>query len=117
MMRVCDVEAAISHTETMVKETLDRMRRTETRLTTFMIEHGMTPPTQKVRRDDLTLVLPSIHTSLKDIIIAAAYPGRYAVWHGGHQIGYLDIWREGQGQAQATTMPSGKGVASPDANV
>ena len=92
----------------MIKETLDRTRRVETRLTTFMIKHGMTPPTQKAVADEKgEITLPSLHCSLKDIILATPVDGRHALVHGGHVIGYLDIWQEGR--RQATTMPRSKG--------
>lgn len=87
----------------MIKETLDRVKRTETRLTAFMIEHGMTPPTQKAQVDGMVITIPSMHCSIKDVIRCAARGGRYSIVHAGHRLGYFDIWDEGV--KQATTMP------------
>lgn len=94
----------------LVREAVDRTRRIETRLTTFMIEHGMTPRVQKPQRNDLTITIPSMRCSIHDIILSARQPARFALWHAGHQIGFLDLWEEGV--RQATTMSVRKGVAS-----
>ena len=102
---------AILRLEPMIKETLDRARRSETRLTSFMIEHGMTPPVQKPRMENESgsIVLPSLACSLAGIIRTPTIGGRYRLVHAGRQIGYIDIWEEGV--KQATTMPN-KGIAS-----
>lgn len=100
----------IADATAMISETLDRVKRTETRLTTFMIAHGMTPPTQKPTVDGMAITIPSMDCSLRDIILAAKFHGRHQIVHAGHILGHLDIWEEGW--KQATTMPSRKGAAT-----
>ena len=98
----------------LIKETVDRTRRIETRLTTFMIARGMTPPTDKPRMShfDSRVIVPSLSCTLQDVIGATPGRGRYELWAGGERIGTIGV--DDEGYRQATTMPRNRKVASPD---
>ena len=72
------------------KEVRDRVRRIETRLTKLMIHAGMTPLTEPPRffvdekAHSASVVLPSPHTSLKEILdnIPATWNGQVGVFLG-----------------------------------
>ncbi len=56
--------------ESVEEETLSRVKRTETRLTQLMIALGVDTRSQKPQfdADARTVVLPSIHSSIKEIL-------------------------------------------------
>lgn len=65
-------------------ETLQRTRRIETRLTQLMIGLGIHTDAQKPVFDDGTLLAPSVHSSLKEIIdsVPADWQGPIRVFVG-----------------------------------
>lgn len=58
-------------------ETLQRVRRIETRITQTMIALGIPTDAQKPIFNEGSLILPSIHCSMKEIV--DSIPGN---WHG-----------------------------------
>jgi hypothetical protein len=96
----------------VTKEVLDRVRRIETRLTRFMIEHGMAPPTEvpKMGRFGEDVLIPSMRCRLIDIVRTLPGDGLYELVNGGVLIGELRV--NAEGYRQATTMPAPAGVAS-----
>lgn len=56
------------NTENKIQEILDRTRRTETRLTKYLIAQGFETPTEMPEFREGIVSIPSPHTSLKQII-------------------------------------------------
>lgn len=84
--------------KTPEQEVLERVRRIETRITTLAIGLGVDMNTQKPEFDKqpgehATLTLPSINSSLKEIMKAVppGFTGRAVLVIGGETIGQIEL--------------------------
>lgn len=83
-----------------VVETLDRVRRIETRLTKYLEHIGFTTGAQRPAWHDGTIVLPSMDCSLKDTLAAIPHdwdPLRAVyVTHAGRDVSVLYLSQRGR---------------------
>jgi hypothetical protein len=72
------------------KETLDRVRRIETKLTSFLEAQGHDTESDRVMWEDGAIKVPSLAVSLRDVLAAIpSLPAEVEIFHKGKHVAWL----------------------------